>query len=104
MNGNKPRVIKDYDALAIEIQEQIKLSYPHGFEKKLITFKNATGKLVSALPFETEERYYLVRMTKAEAIDIVEGDDDYNDEGQLKDDVADEYSDKYDDGDKEDDD
>lgn len=95
--NNKPRVIKDYDRLSDEIIEQIKLFYPNGFEKKLITFKNIEGKFVSALPFETDDYHYLIRMTKAEAQEIIEDDEDYDDDGKLKDEVADELNEKYDD-------
>ncbi len=96
---SKPRVVKDYELLDVEVQEQIKLAYPYGFERKLIKFTNQKGKLVSALPFETEEKYYLVRMTLQEAKDIVEDDDDYDDDGNLRDDIKAEYEDKYDDED-----
>jgi hypothetical protein len=95
---DKPRVIKDFDALDVAIQEQIKLFYPEGFYEHLIRFPNKEGKLVSALPFETEEKYYLVRMTVAQAQEIIEDDDDYGDDGTLRDDVRDEYEEKYDDG------
>ncbi len=94
---NKPRVVKDYDKLDKETQEQIKLFYPHGFESELISFKNAEGKYVSALPFETEEKYYLVRMTIGEAQDIIEDDDDYDEDGELKEEVKEAYEEKYDD-------
>lgn len=97
---NKPRVVKDYDKLSEEIIEQIKLTYPRGFQKYLITFKNANGRYISALPFETDEKYYLIRMTKSEAADIIENDDDYNDEGILKDSIREEYEEKYDDSDE----
>ena len=93
----KPRVIKDFEALDVSIQEQIKLHYPEGFEDHLIRFANKEGKLVSALPFETDEKYYLVRMTIAQAQEIIEEDDDYDDEGMLREEVKDEYEDKYDD-------
>jgi hypothetical protein len=98
---SKPRVVKDYEKLDVEIQEQIKLSYPYGFERKLIKFTNMEGKLVSALPFETDEKYYLVRMTLQEAKDIVEDDDDYDDDGNLRDEIKAEYEVKYDDDEEE---
>ena len=98
---DKPRVIKDFDALDVAIQEQIKLFYPEGFHEHLIRFPNKEGKLVSALPFETEEKYYLVRMTVAQAQEIIEDDDDYGDDGMLRDEVKDEYEEKYDDSDAE---
>ncbi len=91
----KPRVIKNYENLPESILEQIKLFYPHGFERKLITFKSTTGKLISALPFETEDRYYLIRMTATEAKEIIEDEEDYNEDGQLKEDVLIAYNEKY---------
>lgn len=88
---SKPRVVKDYEKLDESIITQIKLFYPRGFEKHLVTFKNVEGKFVSALPFEAEDRYYLIRMTKAEAQEIIEEDDDYDDDGNLKDEIKEEY-------------
>lgn len=97
MSVSKKRVVKDYEKLDVEIQEQIKLGFPEGFSQNLITFKNKDGDIVSALPFETEEIYYLVRMSKSEAIALIEDDDDYDDDGNLKDDVREDYEEKYDD-------
>lgn len=93
--STKPRVVKDYDKLDSEIQEQIKLMYPFGFAKHLIQYKNAEGKFVSALPFETDDRYYLVRMTLNEARQIIEDDEDYDESGELKESVKEEYEEKY---------
>lgn len=93
---SKPRVIKDFEKLDVEIQEQIKLQYPSGFERHLITFKNAKGEFVSALLFETPEIYYLVRMTRKRAQEIVRDDEDYNEDGILRDEVRLDYSEKYD--------
>lgn len=101
--STKPRVIKDFDKLDQSIQEQIKLEYPEGFEDNLVFFNNQEGNRVSALPFETEEKYYLVRMTTAQAQQIIEDDEDYDSEGNLKDDIKEEYQDKHDEEDEEDD-
>jgi hypothetical protein len=91
----KKRIIKDYDKLPEEIHEQIKLHYPSGFSQYLIKFTNKEGLRVSALPFETPETSYLLRMTVYEAQAIIENDDDYDDDGLLKDDSREEYEDKY---------
>ena len=91
---SKPRVIKDFEKLDVNIQEQIKLAYPLGFEDHLISFNNIDGKRVSALPFEAEDKYYLVRMTIAEAQQIIEEDDDYDEAGQLREDVKEVYIEK----------
>lgn len=95
MNASKPRVIKDFNKLSAEIREQIKLVYPEGFSQFLIRFTNKAGLLVSALPFETDEAYYLVKMTVQEAKDLIEDDDDYDNEGLLKEATKDEYAEKY---------
>lgn len=95
MMQNKPRIIKDFEKLDIALQEQIKLLYPKGFTEHLITFTNKEGKLVSALPFETDDRYYLIKMTAYEAQQIVDDDADYDEDGILKDDVREDYEDKY---------
>jgi len=93
----KPRVVKDYSALPEEITEQIKLAYPYGFSENLVSYTNKDGLQVSALPFETEEKYYLIRMTVNQANKIIEDDEDYDDDGNLRDDVKEEYEEKYED-------
>src|SRR5674476_187734 len=86
--SNKPRLVKDYDKLPLDIQGQIKLNYPQGFAGSLITYIDSKGKVVSALPYETDDFHYLVRMTLAEAYDIIENDEDFGDDGILRDDFA----------------
>lgn len=92
---DKPRSVVDYERLAEEIVEQIKLTYPYGYDKHLITFLNRDGEKKKALRFETEEKIYLVRMTASEARQIIEDDDDFDEDGNLKDDVREEYEDKH---------
>jgi hypothetical protein len=95
MDAAKPRVIRDYTKLEKDILERIKLSYPEGFSDNLIYYTNKDGKKVSALPFETEDHYLLVRMTVLEAEQIIEDDDDYNDDGELRDSVRSKYHAKH---------
>jgi hypothetical protein len=93
---NKPRVIKNYEKLDEEVLLQIKLQYPEGFVDSLVRFTDVDGRLNSALPFETEEKYYLIRMTKSEALIIIDDDDDYDDDGNLLDEAREEYKDRLD--------
>jgi len=95
MSGGKIRAIKDYDKLDPEIQEQIKLVYPEGYSQHLIRFKNKNGDMVSALPFETEEKIYLIRMSIDFAEQLILDDDDYDEDGSLIDDVKEKYEDKH---------
>jgi len=80
---NKPKVIKDYEKLSEEI------------DKSLIRFKNKEGKFISALPFETEDHYYLVRMTPIQAQEIIEEDDDYDEDGNLYDEAKEQLENMY---------
>ena len=75
---NKPRVVTAFEKVDRSIQEQIKLEYPEGFSQHLITFSNQAGERISALRFETEDKIYLIKMSKI---------------------VAEEYEEKYDEDD-----
>ncbi|MCB0658963.1 MAG: hypothetical protein KDC57_22625 [Saprospiraceae bacterium] len=95
MSTNKPRVIKEFEKLDEDTQQQIKLAYPNGFAGHLVYYTNKDGLKVSALPFETDDRYYLVKMTLAQAKEIVREDEDYDDRGNLKSSAKEEYTEKY---------
>lgn len=95
MAENKPRVIKSYSKLDRKLQQQIKLVYDEGFADYLIHFFDKDGLKITVLPFETDTKYYMIRMTEGEAIAIIEDDDDYGDDGFLKDNVKEKYEDKY---------
>jgi hypothetical protein len=96
---NKPRVIKDYDKLSEELIEQLKLVYPLGFRGHLVEFKGLDGNRRKGLPFETEDKYYLIRMTEEKAVYIISEDDDYDIDGKLKTSIKDELAEKYEDED-----
>lgn len=96
---SKLKVIKDYEKVSDELLEQIKLVYPRGFRKHLVEFMGIDGKKRKGLPFETEDKIYLIRMTVKEAIYVIEGDEDYDENGNLKSKVHARLSDKYDDED-----
>lgn len=70
-SSSKPRVFTEYKKLDSTIQKELFERYPYGFDKHLISFTVKKGKFVSALPFETEDRYYLVKMSRNQAIKIV---------------------------------
>ncbi len=85
----KKRVVKDYDALTEDIIRQVKIKYPSGYAESLVTYTDKQGKKVSALPFESEDTYYLIRMTVLEAKRLVKEDEDYDEEGHLRAEIAD---------------
>lgn len=93
--NTKPRVVKDYEKLDPEIQEQIKLVYPYGFSDSLVSYTDKEGMRRTALPFETDEKYYLIRMTANEAMQIIDEDEDFDSAGELKDEIKEVYEEKY---------
>lgn len=95
MSSSKLRVIQDYEKLSAELQEQIKLVYPEGYSQHLIYFNNAKGEKVSALPFETFDKVYMVRMTTSKAMKLIDEDADYDDDGNLKTRVREKYEDEH---------
>lgn len=77
---NKKRVIKDFDQMPDEILVQLKDKFPYGYQEHLLRFHNAKGELISALPFETEEAFYLVKMSISGRYQIIDEDldDDFD--------------------------
>ncbi|MEO9483209.1 MAG: hypothetical protein ABJG47_07175 [Ekhidna sp.] len=71
------------------------MAYPEGFEEYLIKYVNKDGLYQSGLPFETEDKYFLVKMTREEANSLIAEDDDYDDDGNLRDEVKEEYEDRH---------
>jgi hypothetical protein len=78
----KKRIIKKYEHLDAEILQMIKQRYPDGFEESLISFQTPSGELSLALPFETEEFSYLIKMPNNS---LPEDDDDYDNGGNTSD-------------------
>lgn len=83
---NKPKVIKDFSKLDESLQDEILEKYPKGYQDYLILFTDKEGKYAYALPYETEDKYFLLRMpplkaSKADNDDSEDDadDDDYND-------------------------
>ena len=95
MEKSKLRVIQDYNKLSKDLQEQVKLVYPDGFSENLIHFINGKGQEVTALRFEIDEKIYLLRMSVQMAFQIMEDDDDYDEDHNLKDSIKENYEEKH---------
>ena len=67
----KPRVIKDLEAAGPSIINSIISKYPMGFAKHLVTFTGLKGKKVLALPYEDDDKSYMLKITKAKAREIM---------------------------------
>ncbi len=61
--AEKKRIIVDYKTLPENMLERLALQYPDGFKDYLISYTNTKGDKVSAVPVETEDTYYLVKVS-----------------------------------------
>lgn len=61
---DKKRVIVDYKNVTAEILDLFNAQYPEGYDQDhIIRFKNAKGELVRAVPFETEDTKFLIKVS-----------------------------------------
>ncbi len=78
----KRRVIVDYKNITQDILALFADRYPYGYDDEdIVKFQNAQGAMVKAVPFETQETKYLVKISvemdrKIEAFMEEEEDDD----------------------------
>ena len=63
-DSNKKRVIVDFRNITPEILDMFTDRYPYGYDDEdVIKFKNAKGEMVRAVPFETKDTKYLVKVS-----------------------------------------
>lgn len=77
----KKKVIKDYNSLPEAIREEIREEYPQGFITHLINFVGKDKQLISALPFETDDISYLIKMPSS--LHLEEKEDETGDPGET---------------------
>jgi hypothetical protein len=68
----RKRVIKNFRNLPEEIREAIREKYPSGYVHHLITFTDKDKQIISALPYETEDISYMIKMPSSLHIDTDE--------------------------------
>lgn len=56
-------VIKDYKTMTPELMALLVAAYPEGFEYDTVYFTNAKGEKVEAVPLETEDTKYLIKVS-----------------------------------------
>jgi hypothetical protein len=59
----KKRVIVDYKNITQELLQLFSDTYPDGIDDKTIFFTNAKGERVEAVPLETADTKYLVKLS-----------------------------------------
>ncbi|MEQ9263500.1 MAG: hypothetical protein RLP14_10095 [Owenweeksia sp.] len=60
--SDKKRVIVDYKNVTQNILAMFTDLYPYGYEDDIIKFKNAKGEMVTAVPIETDDTKYLIKV------------------------------------------
>ena len=84
---NKRRSVISFNNLPLEIQEAVKAFYPYGYSEAMMRINKPNGDFFFAVPFETDEVSYLVKID-----DPTEEDDDkeyYDDEIKGADQIQD---------------
>ena len=59
---SKKRLVTSYHNLSQELQEAVKELYPTGFSEAMMRVDKPNGDFFYAVPFETEEVSYLVKI------------------------------------------
>ncbi len=79
MERTKPKVIKWFEKIEDPLKKEIKKKYPDGFADHLITYTDHEGRIFSALPYETEDRIYLLKMPLVAPTNNSDDSDDSDD-------------------------
>ncbi len=58
----KKRIVVSYHNLPVELQEELKRQYPHGFTDHMLRIDKGPGDFFYAVVLETEEAKYLVKV------------------------------------------
>ena len=77
----KERLVVSLKNMTPELQEEVKAAYPLGFSDYMIRIEKPNGEFFFAVPFETEEISYLVKIdVKIDDMSGEEEDKDYYDD------------------------
>ncbi len=78
----KRRLVTSFQKLTPEMQEEVKAKYPLGFSDAMMRIDKPNGDFFYAVPFETEEIFYLVK------IDVKIDDSDKMEKDLFSDDIV----------------
>lgn len=92
--NTKKRLVVSFNNLPVELQEQLRTEYPLGYSDVMMRIDKPNGDFFYAVPFETEEVSYLVKID-VKIDDITDDDDDkdyYDDDLKGADELDDDTS------------
>ena len=83
--NTKKKLVVSFKNLSPELQEEVKKQYPYGFSEKMMRIDLGPEKFFYAVPFETEDISYLVKINVKIDTKVDEEDekDYYDDEHDL---------------------
>ena len=61
----KQRIIKSYEKLPKNLIEKLNEKYPDGYADYMINIRYSKGQIEVAIPFETDDIYYLIKLPHA---------------------------------------
>ena len=104
-NRTKKHIVTSLHNLSTELQDALKEKYPYGFTDAMMRVDKPNGDFFYAVPFDTEEVAYLVKIDVKIDDNAAEEDekDYYDDELKGADEIQDEGGSSTDEGDGEDD-
>lgn len=94
--NSKKRLVISFNNLPVELQEELKALYPAGYYDVMMRIDKPNGDFFYAVPFETEEVSYLVKID-VKIDDLSEEDDSsdyYDDDLKGADEIQDDGSDE----------
>ena len=74
----KKRLVTSFHNLSTELQEELKKKYPLGFTEVMMRVDKPKGDFFYAVPFETEEISYLVKIDVKIVALVIDADNDTN--------------------------
>ncbi len=84
-NTAKKHIVTSFHNLPLELQEAVKEQYPSGFTDAMLRVDKPNGDFFYAVPFDTDEVAYLVKIdVRIDDSAADEDDKDYYDEDELK--------------------
>ena len=90
-NTTKKHIVTSFHNLSVEMQEAVREQYPLGFSDAMMRIDKPNGDFFYAVPFDTEEIAYLVKID-VKIDDNSQDDDDkdyYDDEIKGSDEIQD---------------
>ncbi len=92
----KRRSVVSFANLSEELQEEVKKLYPYGYNEAMMRIEKPNGDFFYAVPFETEEVSYLVKVAVKidDHIEEEEDKDYYSDDLKGADELADREEDE----------